>query len=68
MCNNAVFQGLINGGLHKNSIELILNENEALDRLFQIGETGDLLVIQIDELEPIMSDVVKRHHQALYQS
>ena len=66
--SDLVFQGLIEGGLHKNSIELILNENEALDRLFQISETGDLLVIQIDELEPIMSDVVKRHHQALNQS
>ena len=66
--SDLVFQGLIDGGLHENSIELILNENEALNRLFQIGETGDLLVIQIDELEPIMSDVVRRHHQALYQA
>ncbi len=65
---NLVFQGLIDGGLSKDSIELILNEDEALDKLFEAAGDGDLLVIQIDELEPIMSNVIKRHHRALHKS
>jgi cyanophycin synthetase len=35
----------------------------AVDYLFSKAETGDLLVIQPDELEPIMSQIKERYRQ-----
>ena len=63
--SNLVFQGLIEGGLEKENIELILDKNKAIEQFFLIGGAGDLLVIQIDELEPIMSEVIERHHKVV---
>ncbi len=56
-----VLEGLIKGGLDKSFVKVVLDKEKALDQAFLIVKAGDLLVIQIDELEPILSNVIQRH-------
>jgi len=58
-----VREGLIKGGLQKENIEIVSEPDKAVDRLFSKAETGDLLVIQPDELEPVMSQIMERYRQ-----
>lgn len=63
-----VRQGLIKGGLQKENIEIVLEMDKAVDCLFSKAETGDFLVIQPADLEPIMSQIVERYRQFLDDS
>ncbi len=63
-----VRKGLITGGFQENMIEVIPNLKQAIDRLFSIADNGDLLVIQPDELEPVMSLVIERYRQKVLLS
>jgi len=57
-----VREGLLNKGFTKSEIEISKDSfKEVLDSFFSKASQGDLLVIQIDELEPIMTQVKKRH-------
>jgi cyanophycin synthetase len=58
-----VRQGLIKGGLQSKNIEIVQETDKAVDHLFSKAETGDLLVIQPDELEPTMSKIMERYRQ-----
>lgn len=58
---NLVQQGLLKGGFKKNQIDIVEDPSKALDQLFTKAEIGDLLVIQIDDLEPIMSQIKEKH-------
>jgi cyanophycin synthetase len=60
-----VREGLIKGGLEAEHIEIVPETDKAVDYLFSKVETGDLLVIQPDELEPIMSQIMERYRQFL---
>jgi cyanophycin synthetase len=60
-----VHEGLIQGGLQEGNIEIVLELDKAMDYLFAKARTGDLLVIQPDELEPIMSQIMERYRQFL---
>ena len=62
---NLVHEGLINGGFQDENIEIVPEPNRAVDYLFSKAETGDLLVIQPDELEPVMSQIMERYRQFL---
>jgi len=61
-----VREGLIKGGFDKKNIKFVSKSNEALDYLFSRAKTGDLLVIQPDELDPIMSQVLERYRKMSY--
>jgi cyanophycin synthetase len=63
-----VQEGLISGGFQENMIEIIPNIDQAIDRIFAIADSGDLLVIQPDELEPIMSQIIERYRQQVLLS
>ncbi|MFT5127656.1 MAG: cyanophycin synthetase [Rhodothermales bacterium] len=63
-----VHQGLLKGGFNQNSIEIVSKPDKAVDYLFSKVETGDLLVIHPDELEPIMSQVMERYRKIISQS
>jgi len=63
-----VKQGLIKGGLQKENIEIVPEPDKAVDTLFSKAEKGDLLVIQPDELEPIMSQIMDRYRQIVGMS
>ncbi len=60
-----VHEGLINGGFQAENIEIVLESDKAVDYIFSKAETGDLLVIQPDELEPVMSQIMERYRQFL---
>jgi cyanophycin synthetase len=62
---NLVHTGLINGGFHDENIEIVPEPDKAVDYIFSKAETGDLLVIQPDELEPVMSQILERYRQLL---
>ena len=53
------------GGLKAGNIEIVSKPEQAVDYLFSKAETGDLLVIQPDELEPVMGQVMDRYRKVL---
>jgi cyanophycin synthetase len=62
-----VHEGLIKGGFQEKNIEIVPETDKAVDYLFSKAETGDLLVIQPDELEPVMGQIIERYRQTLTQ-
>lgn len=60
-----VHQGLIKAGFKPENIEIIADQDKAVDILFSKAQTGDLLVIHPDNLEPIMSQIMQRHRHML---
>ena len=60
-----VYEGLIKGGFKDQNIEILTNTNKAIDHVFSKVKPGDLLVIQPDELEPIMSQILDRYRKTI---
>ena len=58
-----VYEGLIKGGFQEQNIEIVPEPGKAVDFIFSRAKTGDLLVIQPDELEPVMSQIMERYRQ-----
>ncbi len=58
-----VRKGLIEAGFEAENIEIVTETTKAVDYLFSKAETGDLLVIQPSELEPVMSQIMERYRQ-----
>ncbi len=58
-----VYEGLIKGGFQEKNIEIVPEPRKAVDFIFSKAKTGDLLVIQPDELEPVMSQIMERYRQ-----
>jgi cyanophycin synthetase len=58
-----VHEGLIKGGFQEKNIEIVTEPDKAVDYIFSKAETGDLLVIQPDVLEPVMSQIMERYRQ-----
>jgi len=62
-----VYKGLIQGGLKKENIEIVPEPDKAVDTIFSRAQQGDLLVIQPDELEPVMSQVLEKYRKSVTQ-
>ncbi|MCI5146037.1 MAG: cyanophycin synthetase, partial [Candidatus Electrothrix sp. AR3] len=60
-----VQQGLLQGGVAEKNIEIVAEPDKAVDYLFSKAEPGDLLVLQLDELEPVMNQIMERYRQML---
>lgn len=58
-----VYEGLIKGGFSKKNIEIIQDPDKAVDYIFSKVKAGDLLVIQPDELEPVMGQIMQKYRQ-----
>jgi cyanophycin synthetase len=58
-----VYEGLIQGGFKKENIEIVQNPDKAVDTIFSRAQQGDLLVIQPDELEPIMGQILEKYRK-----
>ncbi|MFC1886407.1 cyanophycin synthetase [Thermodesulfobacteriota bacterium] len=58
-----VREGLIKGDFKEENIEIVPEPEKAVDYIFSKAETGDLLVIHPDELEPILSQIMERYRQ-----
>ncbi|MBM9603340.1 cyanophycin synthetase [Desulfopila inferna] len=58
-----VREGLIKGGVREDFIDIVAEPEKAVEYLFSKAEKGDLLVINPDELEPVMSQVRERYRK-----
>jgi cyanophycin synthetase len=58
-----VCEGLIKGGFKEHQIEIIPEPDKAVDFIFSKVKNGDLMVIQPDELEPVMGQIMERYRQ-----
>nr|MBC8555082.1 cyanophycin synthetase [Candidatus Brocadiales bacterium] len=58
-----VREGLIKGGFQEGNIDIVPEPGTAVDYLFSKAEKGDLLVINPDELEPVMSQIIERQRK-----
>jgi len=56
--------GALEHGFPENELEVVNDPNEALDRAFSIVRPGDLIVVQVDEVEPML-DRVKEYFERL---
>lgn len=54
---------MIQGGFKKENIEIIQEQDKAVDTIFARAQQGDLLVIQPDELEPVMSQILEKYRK-----
>jgi cyanophycin synthetase len=50
--------GALEKGLAPEDIELVNDPSEAIDRAFAVVRSGDLIVVQVDEVEPMLSCVM----------
>ncbi len=55
-----VHQGILDTGFDDKSIEIILDVHEAVDRAFDIVKTGDVIVIQVDKIQPVIDQVLSK--------
>lgn len=51
--------GALEKGLAQEHVELVNDPNEAIDRAFSVVRSGDLIVVQVDEVEPMLSRVIE---------
>jgi cyanophycin synthetase len=58
-----VHKGLMQGGFPESRIEIVPEPDKAVDYIFSKARPGDLLVIQPDELEPVMGQIMTRYRQ-----
>lgn len=58
-----VCEGLIKGGFQEQHIEIVSEPGKAVDFIFSKVQKGDLMVIQPDELEPVMGQIMERYRQ-----
>jgi cyanophycin synthetase len=58
-----VCEGLLKGGFQKQNIDIVSDPGKAVDHLFSKAKKGDFIVIQPDELEPVMGQIMERYRQ-----
>ena len=54
-----VRQGLLEGGLHENQIEIILDGRESTLAALKMAQKGDIVVLQADNVQQVIEDVMK---------
>lgn len=55
---NIVKQGLIKGGLEIDKIKVIIDEREATKAALEMATRGDLVVLQVDNINQVITDVL----------
>ncbi len=58
-----VWQGAVDAGCPEDRIEIVVDPLEAIDRAFALVEPGDLIVVQVDEVEPMLRRVMAHHER-----
>jgi cyanophycin synthetase len=53
-----VQMGALENGLAEDDVEVVNDPIEAIDRAFSIVESGDLIVVQVDEVKPMLNRVM----------
>ena len=57
---NVVYKGILDAGFDEKSIEIVLDVHEAIDRAFNIVKDGDIIVVQIDKLQPVIDQLLSK--------
>jgi len=60
--------GALQTGFSESNIELVADPLEAVDRAFAIVKAGDLIVIQVDEVGPMLDRVMDHFQRAIVRS
>ncbi|MCP4181156.1 MAG: cyanophycin synthetase [bacterium] len=60
-----VKQGILENGFDSAEIEIILDVHEAIDRAFEIVGDGDLIVVQIDKIQPVIDQILSKKENVL---
>lgn len=60
-----VKKGLLLGGFKEKNIEYIVELGQAIDKIFSMVKPGDFLLIQPDQLEPIMGQISELYRKFL---
>ena len=50
--------GLLDNGFEEHEITLVLDEREAALTCLQMAQKGDLVVLQVDDIDQIVKDVL----------
>lgn len=53
-----VQQGLIKSGYSKDNIEIVIDEREATQKALYMASDGDIVVIQVDNVQQVIKDVI----------
>ena len=56
---NLVRAGALAGGLAEDNVEVVNDPMKAIDRAFSIVLAGDLIVVQVDQVEPMLKRVMQ---------
>ncbi|MHC4750674.1 MAG: cyanophycin synthetase [Planctomycetota bacterium] len=54
-----VLAGALENGFAKDKTEVVNDPIKAIDRAFSVVQTGDLIVVQVDEVEPMLKRVME---------
>lgn len=65
---NLVRLGSLETGFPEASVEIVLDPLEAIDRGFSVVQPGDLLVIQVDEVDPMLGRVMEHFERVVSES
>lgn len=58
-------QGLLDGGFTEDQIEIILDEREATKRALEMARSGDLVLLQVEDINGVTQDVLEFKRLAL---
>ena len=53
-----VRRGAVDAGFPEESAEIVIDPLEAIDRAFAAVQAGDLIVVQVDEVKPMLNQVM----------
>ena len=60
-----VRRGIIDAGFPRDRTEVVINALDAIDRAFDIVRPGDVIVVQFDEVEPMLNQVMKHFERRI---
>ncbi|HJO94042.1 MAG TPA: cyanophycin synthetase [Victivallales bacterium] len=60
-----VKQGILENGFNSEEVEIVLDVHEAIDRAFEIVRDGDLIVVQVDKIQPVIDQILSKKENVL---
>jgi cyanophycin synthetase len=60
-----VKHGILEKGFDSTKIEIILDVHKAIDRAFEIVKSGDLIVVQVDKIQPVIDQILSKKENVL---
>ncbi len=57
--------GALEAGLSESDVEVVIDGQKAIDRAFELVRAGDLIVVQVDEIAPMLGRVMEHFERIL---